>query len=105
MASGFLWSNSGFCLLQSGDEKVNLNALGDSHVSFSARQLAVSPDFKYLLVSTDTSRIALLRIQGRAPLLILQTAWAYSVSQSTFVSNSVAVDWSVIVAAKIQMQS
>ena len=33
-------------------------------MSFSARQLAVSPDSKYLLVSTDTSRIALLRIQG-----------------------------------------
>lgn len=51
-------------MLQQGDEKVNLNALKDNHVSFSARQLQVSPDSKYLLVSTDTSRIVLLRIKG-----------------------------------------
>ena len=41
-----------------------MNALGDEHVSFSARQLDISPDGKHLLVSTDSPRILLLRIQG-----------------------------------------
>ena len=45
--------------------KVNMNALGDDHVSFSARQLAVSPDQRFLLVSTDSPRILLFRREGQ----------------------------------------
>lgn len=55
------------CLLKKEVERVNMNALGDDHVSFSARQLAASPDGRLLLVSTDGPRILLLRTQG-APL-------------------------------------
>ena len=51
-------------MAQQAQESINMNALGDEHVSFSARQLDVSPDGKHLLVSTDSPRILLLRIQG-----------------------------------------
>ncbi|KAL6764979.1 WD40-repeat-containing domain protein [Haematococcus lacustris] len=40
---------------------VNLNASGDSHVSFSARHLLPSPCSRFLLVSTDTGRMLVLR--------------------------------------------
>ncbi|KAL3139799.1 hypothetical protein ABBQ38_004100 [Trebouxia sp. C0009 RCD-2024] len=43
--------------------KVNMNAMGDDHVSFSASHLAASPCKKYLLVSTEGSRIIMFRIQ------------------------------------------
>ena len=43
-----------------------MNALGDDHVSFSARQLAVLPDRGLLLVSTDSPRILLMRLKGAA---------------------------------------
>jgi len=45
-------------------ERINMNALKDDHVSFSARQLSLSPDGRFLLVSTETPRILLFRIQG-----------------------------------------
>ena len=41
-----------------------MNALGDDHVSFSASHLAASPCKKYLLVSTEGSRIIMFRVQG-----------------------------------------
>lgn len=44
--------------------RVNMNALGDDHVSFTASHLAASPDGAYLLVSTDGPRIIMFRIQG-----------------------------------------
>ena len=44
--------------------KVNMNAMGDDHVSFSASHLAVSPCQQYLLVSTDGSRIIMFRVKG-----------------------------------------
>jgi len=44
--------------------KVNMNAMGDDHVSFSASHLAVSPCQRYLLVSTDGSRIIMFRLKG-----------------------------------------
>ena len=44
--------------------KVNMNAMGDDHVSFSASHLAASPCKKYLLVSTEGSRIIMFRVQG-----------------------------------------
>lgn len=47
--------------------KVNMNALGDDHVSFTASQLNVSPCGKYLLVSTDGTRIVMFRIAGENP--------------------------------------
>mmetsp|Transcript_20517 Transcript_20517/g.53667 ORF Transcript_20517/g.53667 Transcript_20517/m.53667 type:complete len:409 (-) Transcript_20517:284-1510(-) len=40
--------------------KVNMNAHGDSHVSFVAKHLALSACAKYLLVSTDIGRILML---------------------------------------------
>ncbi|DBB06686.1 TPA: hypothetical protein ACH3X1_012194 [Trebouxia sp. C0004] len=43
--------------------KVNMNARGDDHVSFSASHLAVSPCQRYLLVSTDGSRIIMFRLK------------------------------------------
>ena len=43
---------------------VNLNMRGDDHVSFSGSHLALSPDGKYLLVSTDGPRILMLRVRG-----------------------------------------
>ena len=44
--------------------KVNMNAMGDDHVSFSASHLTASPCKKYLLVSTEGSRIIMFRVQG-----------------------------------------
>ena len=44
--------------------KVNMNAMGDDHVSFSASHLAASPCNKYLLVSTEGSRVIMFRVQG-----------------------------------------
>ncbi len=44
--------------------KVNMNAMGDDHVSFSASHLAMSPCQRYLLVSTDGSRIIMFRVKG-----------------------------------------
>ena len=41
-----------------------MNAMGDDHVSFSASHLAASPCKKYLLVSTEGSRIIMFRVQG-----------------------------------------
>jgi len=46
------------------NSKVNMNAMGDDHVSFSASHLAVSPCKRYLLVSTDGSRIIMFRVKG-----------------------------------------
>ena len=43
---------------------MNMNAMGDDHVSFSASHLAVSPCKRYLLVSTDGSRIIMFRTRG-----------------------------------------
>lgn len=43
---------------------VNLNALGDDHVSFSASHLALSPDGQFLLASTDGPRLLMLRVKG-----------------------------------------
>lgn len=43
---------------------MNMNAMGDDHVSFSASHLAASPCKKYLLVSTEGSRIIMFRVQG-----------------------------------------
>ena len=46
--------------LRQGDAlKVNMNQTGDDHVSFAALDLALSPNGKYLLVSTDKSRLIL----------------------------------------------
>ncbi len=44
--------------------KVNMNALGDDHVSFSAAALAMSPNGRYLAVSTDGPRIVVMRTDG-----------------------------------------
>ena len=41
------------------DLKVNQNQLGDDHVSFTVLDLVVSPNGKYLLASTDKSRLIL----------------------------------------------
>jgi len=40
--------------------KVNMNAHGDTHVSFVAKHLAMSPCSKYLLISTDGGRIIMM---------------------------------------------
>ena len=52
------------CPVFQEDERVNMNALGDDHVSFSASHLAASPCGEYLLVSTDGPRIVMFRIAG-----------------------------------------
>ena len=44
--------------------KVNMNAQGDYHVSFTASHLALSPCGKYILVSTDGARIIMFKIAG-----------------------------------------
>jgi len=44
------------------EEKVNMNSFGDNHVSFSALDLCISPNGKYLLVATDTSRVILFAL-------------------------------------------
>ncbi|BDA40712.1 hypothetical protein COCOBI_01-3650 [Coccomyxa sp. Obi] len=45
-------------------DKVNMNAQGDNHISFTASHLALSPCGKYLLVSTDGARIIMFKIAG-----------------------------------------
>lgn len=45
-------------------KKVNMNALGDDHVSFTATQLRLSPDKCFLLVSTDGPRLIMFRTSG-----------------------------------------
>ncbi|KAK9832909.1 hypothetical protein WJX74_001562 [Apatococcus lobatus] len=45
-------------------DRVNMNAKGDDHVSFSATALEVSPCQQYLLVCTDGPRLLMLSIQG-----------------------------------------
>lgn len=50
-------------LLLKEHSKVNMNAMGDDHVSFSASHLAVSPCRRFLLVSTDGSRIIMFRVK------------------------------------------
>ena len=44
--------------------KINLNTQGDEHLSFSASHLALSPNGKYLLISTDTPRIIMYKLSG-----------------------------------------
>lgn len=44
--------------------KVNFNENQDDHVSFTALDVSVSPDGKYLLVSTDKSRLIVYPIGG-----------------------------------------
>lgn len=48
-------------MLQAPEQRVNLNASGDDHVSFFARHLVPSPCGRFLLVSTDTGRLLVLR--------------------------------------------
>lgn len=43
--------------------RVNMNAAGDDHVSFSATALALSPAGQYLAVVTDKARVLVLRTQ------------------------------------------
>ncbi|EFA76430.1 hypothetical protein PPL_10195 [Heterostelium album PN500] len=43
-------------------EKFNMNANGDDHVSFSAMEFGISPNKKYLLVSTDRNRLILFKL-------------------------------------------
>ncbi|KAL6058672.1 LisH domain-containing protein [Balamuthia mandrillaris] len=44
------------------DDPQNMNAQLDDHVSFSAMDLAISPDAKYILVATDKDRIIMFRL-------------------------------------------
>lgn len=39
--------------------EINMNALGDTHISFTPMDLSVSPNGRYLLVSTDKDRLIL----------------------------------------------
>jgi len=58
---------------QSGEDmKVNLNQQGDDHVSFTVLDLVPSPDGKYLLASTDKSRLVLYPVGSSA-----QLRWYY----------------------------
>ena len=50
------------CVQETG--KVNMNAAGDDHVSFTASYLSLSPCGKYLLISTDGARIIMMAVQG-----------------------------------------
>lgn len=44
---------------------LNMNAFGDTHISFAALDVSVSPNGKYILVSTDRDRLILFdRIEG-----------------------------------------
>lgn len=45
--------------------RINMNAQGDDHVSFSAAHLALQG--QYLLVSTDGPRIIMYNITGDSP--------------------------------------
>jgi COMPASS component SWD3 len=40
---------------------MNMNAIGDDFVSFTAMDVSTSPDDKYILVSTDKDRLILYR--------------------------------------------
>jgi COMPASS component SWD3 len=42
-------------------ETMNMNAIGDDFVSFTAMDVSTSPDDKYILVSTDKDRLILYR--------------------------------------------
>lgn len=44
--------------------RINMNAAGDDHVSFSAAHLAVSPCGRLLLVSADNGRLVVYSIAG-----------------------------------------
>lgn len=49
--------------IDTGDvNKANLNALGDDHVSFTVLDLSLSPNGKWLLASTDKSRLLLYTV-------------------------------------------
>eukprot|EP00056_Hartaetosiga_gracilis_P020193 m.18069 g.18069 ORF g.18069 m.18069 type:complete len:484 (-) comp8241_c0_seq1:48-1499(-) len=43
-----------------GEYRINMNELGDDFVSFSPRDIRVSPSGKYLLVATDKDRVLLI---------------------------------------------
>ena len=46
-------------------KRINMNEKEwDDHVSFSAQHLAVAPNGKMLMVSTDGPRIVIFRIDG-----------------------------------------
>jgi hypothetical protein len=54
--------------------KVNMNAMKDDHVSFTASHLALSPCGKYMLISTDGARIIMMAISGETPCATTLTA-------------------------------
>eukprot|EP01132_Coremiostelium_polycephalum_P001094 gene1094-1385_t len=43
-------------------EKFNMNSNGDDHVSFSAMEFSITPNSKYLMVSTDRNRLILFKL-------------------------------------------
>ncbi|EGG18376.1 hypothetical protein DFA_03870 [Cavenderia fasciculata] len=45
-------------------EKYNMNSNGDDHVSFSAMEFSITPNQKYLLVSTDRNRLILFKLHS-----------------------------------------
>ncbi|KAN0000018.1 hypothetical protein ACTFIZ_008463 [Dictyostelium cf. discoideum] len=45
-------------------ERYNMNVNGDDHVSFSAMEFSITPDKKYLLVSTDLNRLILFKLNS-----------------------------------------
>ena len=58
------WSGCGGAAVVRLTRQLNMNALGDDHVSFSAAHLALSPTGDLLLVSTDTGRLVLWDLAG-----------------------------------------
>ena len=42
---------------------LNMNELGDEHVSFSAMDISISPNGKYILVCTDKDKLLLLNFE------------------------------------------
>lgn len=50
--------------------KVNMNATGDDHVSFTASHIALSPCGRYILISTDGARIIMTAVSGVIPSFI-----------------------------------
>lgn len=43
--------------------EINMNALGDTHISFTPMDLSVSPNGRYLLVSTDKDRLIMYSLE------------------------------------------
>lgn len=77
------------------EARINMNARGDDHVSFSAAHLALSPCARLVLVSADNGRLLVYERQGALLLLDLELGRAPAVlcSSSSHVTHRCPPAW------------